>query len=93
MSSEIEPDKSLLDGSLNFDVEQMKAYGVDFILFRLPSGVIREIPRAFIEPELLPPVKRTIHKVYISKIDGCGHAVPYNDFLQIEREKRRKLKE
>lgn len=91
--NEIEPEKSLLDGSLNFDVEEMKAYGVDFVMMRMPNGVIRELPRAFIDVELQAPVKRTIHRVYWSRVDGMGHAVPYADFLQIEREKKQKLKE
>jgi len=93
VSSEIEPEKSLLDGSLNFDVEEMKKFGVQFVLMRMPNGVVREIPRAFIDVELQAPVKRTVHKIYFSKIDGLGYALPYNDFLQIEREKKRKLKE
>lgn len=91
--NEIEPEKSLLDGTLNFDVEEMKAYGVDFVMMRMPNGVIRELPRAFIDVELQAPVKRTIHRVYWSRVDGMGHAVPYADFLQIEREKKQKLKE
>lgn len=91
--NEIEPEKSLLDGSLNFDVEEMKKFGVQFVLMRMPDGVIREIPSAFFDVELQAPVKRTIHKVYWSRVDGMGHAVPYAEFLQIEREKKRKLKE
>ena len=92
MSSEIEPEKFLLDGSLNFDVDEMKKFGVQFVLMRMPNGVVRELPRAFIDVELQAPVKRTVHKVYWSRVDGLGYAVPYADFLQIEREKREKLK-
>lgn len=91
--NEIEPEKFLLDGSLNFDVDEWKKFGVQFVLMRMPNGVIRELPRAFIDVELQAPVKRTIHRVYWSRVDGMGHAVPYAEFLQIEREKKRKLKE
>lgn len=94
MSDFCEPDKFLIDPNLNYDVEQMKKYGVEFILIRLPNGVIREIPRAFIDPELLPkPTSHRKVKVYISEIDGVGYPRPWNEFQKIEKAKRLKLAE
>ena len=95
MSDEFcEPDRHLIDPSLNFCVDQMKKYGVEFILMRLPDGVIREIPRAYIDPELLPkPTSHRKVKVYISPIDGVGYPCPWNEFQKIEKEKRLKLAE
>lgn len=92
MSDFCEPDKFLIDPSLNFDVDQMKRYGVDFIMIRI-DGVVREIPRAFIEPELLPKPKIRRFKVYISPIDGIGYPLPWNEFQKIEKAKRLKLAE
>lgn len=94
MSDFCEPDRHLIDPTLNFDVEQMKRYGVDFIMIRLPDGVVREIPRAFIDPELLPkPTSHRKIKVFVSEIDGVGYAVPWNEFQKIEKAKRLKLAE
>ena len=88
-----EPDRHLIDPSLNFDVPQMKKYGVDFILMRI-DGVVREIPRAFIDPELLPkPTSHRKVKVFISPIDGVGYPLPWCEFQKIEKAKRLKLAE